>query len=109
MFIRAGACLRATSADGFERLPISATRFVETGLEITWAHIGLENAREDAQGALRRGQWKVLEYALQRMLQTACMVTLGTHGVSPQPPLEEAVLDATRRLPLADDLLAGIG
>jgi hypothetical protein len=73
-----------------------------------WANIGLENAREDAQGALHHGQWKVLEYALQRMMQTACMVTLGAHGVTPQSTMEEATLDAIRLLPLDAALIDGI-
>jgi hypothetical protein len=89
-------------------LPLPAERFAEVGLEMTWANIGLENAREDALGALKRGQWRVLEYALQRMIQTACMVTLGAYGVTPQPPLEEATLDAIRLLPLDGALTAGI-
>ena len=89
-------------------LPMPAERFAEAGLEMMWANIGLENAREDALGALKRGQWRVLEYALQRMMQTACMVTLGAHGVTPQPPLEEATLDAIRLLPLEPAVIDGI-
>ena len=89
-------------------LPMPAQRFVEAGLEMTWANIGLENGREDALGALKRGQWRVLEYALQRMIQTACMVALGARGVTPQPPLEEATLEAIRLLRLDDDLADGL-
>jgi hypothetical protein len=103
-----GARLLADREASFQLLPMPAERFVEAGLEMTWANIGLENAREDALGALKRGQWRVLEYALQRMVQTACMVTLGAHGVTPQPPLEEATLDAIRLLRLDDALIDGI-
>ncbi len=103
-----GARLSPEGAKSIQLLPMPAERFVEAGLEMTWANIGLENAREDAEGALKRGQWRVLEYALQRMLQTACMVTLGAHGVTPQPTLEEATLDAIRLLPLDEALIEGI-
>lgn len=95
----------AAGAADIQLLPLPARRFAEAGLEMTWANIGLENAREDALGALQRGQWRVLEYALQRMIQTACMVALGAHGVTPQPPLEEATLEAIRLLQLDDDLV----
>jgi hypothetical protein len=103
-----GARLSADREASVQLLPMPAQRFVEAGLEMTWANIGLENAREDALGALKRGQWRVLEYALQRMVQTACMVTLGAHGVTPQPPLEEATLEAIRLLQLEDALVDGI-
>ncbi len=103
-----GARLSSEGATGIQLLPMPAQRFVEAGLEMTWANIGLENAREDALGALKRGQWQVLEYALQRMVQTACMVMLGAHGVTPQPPLEEATLEAIRLLRLDDALIDGI-
>ncbi|RZF25618.1 nucleotidyltransferase domain-containing protein [Paraburkholderia sp. UYCP14C] len=103
-----GARLAAGRESGAQLLPMPAGRFAEAGLEMVWANIGLENAREDAQGALQRGQWKVLEYALQRMMQTACMVTLGAHGVTPQSTMEEATLDAIRLLPLDAALIDGI-
>ena len=103
-----GARLLADREGGVQLLPMPAERFAEAGLEMTWANIGLENAREDALGAFKRCQWRVLEYALQRMVQTACMVTLGAHGVTPQPPLEEATLDAIRLLQLDDALIHDI-
>ena len=91
-------------------LPVPARRFAEAGMEMTWANIGLENAREDAEGALRRGQWRVLQYSLERVTQMGCLVALAAHGVSPAPPLEEATLEAMRLLPmepsLVDDLRA---
>jgi hypothetical protein len=98
----------AKDAASIQLLPLPAGRFVEAGLEMAWANIGLENAREDALGALERGQWRVLEYALQRIVQTACMVTLGARAVTPQPPLEEATLEALRLLRLDDAMIAGI-
>jgi hypothetical protein len=45
---------------------------------------------------------------LQRIVQTACMVTLGARGVTPQPPLEEATLEAIRLLRLDDATTAAI-
>src|SRR6202521_2809150 len=103
-----GARLSADREASVQLLPMPAERFVEAGLEMTGANIGLEDAREDALGVLKRGQWRVLEYAPQRMVQTACMVTLGAHGVTPQPPLEEATLEAIRLLRLDEALIAGI-
>ena len=99
---------RLSEGRSIQLLPLPASRFAEAGLEMTWANIGLENAREDALGAQQRGQWGVLEYALQRMVQTACMVTLGAHGVTPQPTLEEATLEAIRLLDLGDGLIGEI-
>ncbi len=104
----AGARLSDGQGRSVQLLPMPAERFVEAGLEMTWANIGLENAREDALGAAQRGQWGVLEYALQRMVQTACMIALGAYGVTPQPTLEEATLEAIRLLPLGDALVAVI-
>jgi hypothetical protein len=102
-----GARINGERCD-IQLLPMPALRFVEAGLEMSWANIGLENGREDALGALKRGQWRVLEYALQRMIQTACMVALGARGVTPQPPLEEATLEAIRLLRLDDELADGL-
>jgi hypothetical protein len=99
-----GARLVADGAADMQLLPMPARRFVEAGIEKVWGNIGLENGREDALGALKRGQWQVLEYALQRMIQTACMVALGAHGVTPLPPMEECTLEAIRLLRLESDL-----
>ena len=99
-----GARLAANGPTDIQLLPMPARRFVEAGIEKVWGNIGLENGREDALGALKRGQWQVLEYALQRMLQTACMVALGAHGVTPLPPMEECTLEAIRLLRLEPDL-----
>jgi hypothetical protein len=93
------------AGSGIYLVPASARRLAELGVELTWANIGVENTREDSLGALKKGQWQVLEYTTQRMLQTACMVALAAYAVTPQPALEEAVLEAIRLLPLAPSLV----
>jgi hypothetical protein len=87
-----------------ELLPLPARRFAEAGVNLTWANIGVENSREDALGALKKQQWRVFEYTTQRMVQAASMIALAAFGITPQPPLEEAVLTAQRLLPLDSDL-----
>lgn len=93
-----GARLEHRGRTGIHLLPLPARRFAEAGLELAWAQIGLENAREDAEGAFKGGQWRVLAYSLERMVQVTCLAALSSHGVTPQPPLEEAVLEAIRLL-----------
>ncbi|WP_442496820.1 nucleotidyltransferase domain-containing protein [Methylobacter sp. sgz302048] len=103
-----GARLSASSPAGIQLLPVPARRLAEAGVELTWANIGVENSREDSEGALRSGQLRVLQYTLQRMIQTASMVALAGYGITPQPPLEEAVLEALRLLPLNPSLVEAI-
>ncbi|HEX7289599.1 MAG TPA: hypothetical protein VF250_00610, partial [Conexibacter sp.] len=50
----------------------------------------VENAREDAIGALAHGQWGVLTAVVRRMLLRACLALLSAHGVDPLPSQEEA-------------------
>lgn len=104
----AGAQPRPNDERGLSLLPMPARRFAEAGMELTWANMGLENALEDALGAEKRGQWRVLHYSLERMSQMAALVALSAFGVTPMPPLEEATLEAIRLLrldqALADDL-----
>jgi hypothetical protein len=103
-----GARLSANGSTDIQLLPIPARRLAEAGVELTWANIGVENSREDSEGALRSGQLRVLQYTLQRMVQTACMVALAGHGITPQPPLEEAILETLRLLPLNPSLVEAI-
>jgi hypothetical protein len=95
-----GARLAQEAAGDVQLLPLPAIRFAEAGVNLTWANIGVENAREDSLGALARQQWGVLEYTLQRMVQAASLVAIAAHGITPQPPLEEATLVARRLLAL---------
>lgn len=90
-------------------LPTPATRFAQAGVNLFWANIGVENALEDSLGAYAKQQWQVLEYTNGRMLQAAALVALAAWGVTPQPPLEEAIATARRLLPLPPDVVAGIG
>jgi predicted nucleotidyltransferase len=52
-----GARLVEDSESDVQLLPLPALRFAEAGVNLTWAHIGVENAREDSLGALRKQQW----------------------------------------------------
>ena len=89
-------------------LPMPAVRFAEAGVNLTWGNIGVENALEDSLGALKKGQWGVLEYTLARMIQAAALVAIAAHGITPQPALEEATLVATRVLCLPESLVSMI-
>ncbi len=92
-------------SEEIQLLPLPAKRFAEAGINLNWANIGVENSREDAEGALKNKQWQVLEYTSQRMIQAASMIVLAAHGVTPQPSLEEAILETTCYFPLSDSLL----
>jgi hypothetical protein len=73
-------------------VPLPADRFAAAGMALAWANLMIENAREDAVGALGREQWRVFETAARRMLGHACRALLTAYGVVPLPALEEAPL-----------------
>jgi hypothetical protein len=73
-------------------VPLPADRFASAGMALSWANVMIENAREDAMGALGREQWRVFETAVRRMLGHACRALLTAYGVFPLPSLEEAPL-----------------
>lgn len=103
-----GARLAEGTGSDVQLLPLPAVRFAEAGVNLTWGNIGVENSREDCLGALAKGQWGVLEYTLQRLIQAAALVALAAHGITPQPPLEEATAVAIRLLQVDADTVEKI-
>lgn len=91
-----GATLEREEHVTIQQLPLSAAQFAEAGVNLTWANIGVENSIEDSDGAMRKGQWGVLEYTTLRIVQTSSMLVLASRGVTPQPPLEDVVSIAKR-------------
>ncbi|HYW63816.1 MAG TPA: hypothetical protein VE865_11525, partial [Bradyrhizobium sp.] len=79
--------------------PISARRFAAAGMELVYVNMIVENAREDALGALQDEQWQVFERSVRRMLRFACRAALSAAGINPLPPVEEVLLRALE-LPL---------
>ena len=71
--------------------PIPANRFASCGLDLSYANMNIENAREDALGAIESEHWGVLERSLRRILRDACIVLLTSFGISPVPAVEEVV------------------
>jgi len=69
--------------------PISGRRFAAAGMELVYANMVVENALEDAQGALVAEQWGVFERSIRRMLRFACKTLLAAFGIHPLPAVEE--------------------
>ncbi len=78
------------------QLPIDAKRFASAGGALGYACMVVENAREDALGALDAGQWSVFERVTRRMLRHLCTSVLSAYGVHPLPAIEEAHLVLSR-------------
>lgn len=76
----------------FKLVQLSPQRFAAAGAACGWANMEIENAREDAVGALKAKQWGVFERAARRMLKETCAAALSAYGVNPLPPNEEIVL-----------------
>ena len=72
-------------------LPIPAAKFASAGMALMWSNMMIENAVEDAVGALAAQQWGTLENTARRMLREACLCILSSLGLSPLPHTEEAV------------------
>jgi hypothetical protein len=68
---------------------VSAARFAAAGMEFAFINQNIENAREDALGALKAGQYRVFERAVHRMLRHTCIAALSASGMHPVPPQEE--------------------
>jgi hypothetical protein len=69
--------------------PVPASRFAAAGMQLSFVNMIIENAREDARGALQARQWPVFERSARRLLRHACMATLSAHAIDPLPPVEE--------------------
>jgi hypothetical protein len=72
-------------------LPLPAVKFASAGMALMWSNMMIENAVEDAVGALASQQWGTLENTARRMLREACLCILSSLGMSPLPHAEEAV------------------
>src|SRR5690606_40313943 len=59
-FITADGMRLVQGGSELQLLPLPAVRFAEAGVNLTWAHIGVENSREDSLGAFKKQQWSVL-------------------------------------------------
>lgn len=73
------------------RYRASARQFVLAGLGLVWENILIENAIEDAQGALADGQAGVLATSIERILAAGCRSMLLARGVVPAPEAGDAV------------------
>jgi len=71
-------------------IPMPGKRFAAAGMALTWGHVMIENAREDAIGAIAQEQWGLFEAVMRRMLRRASLTVLSAYGVEPLPPQEEA-------------------
>ncbi|MFJ8010048.1 nucleotidyltransferase domain-containing protein [Streptomyces fagopyri] len=86
--------------DGIDLLPLPAERFAAATMALVWSNVVVENAREDLDGALRRGQWRVAELTSRRAVHAALRGLFSSHGVNPLP----ADTDLVRRLSLLPSL-----
>ncbi|WP_393071830.1 hypothetical protein [Streptomyces sp. LN704] len=86
--------------DGIDLVPLPAARFAAATMALVWSNVVVENAREDLDGALRRGQWRVAELTSRRAVHAALRGLLSSYGVNPLP----ADTDLVRRLSLLPSL-----
>lgn len=87
---------------------IPAARFAAAGMSLVFANLVIENAREDALGALAAQQWRVMERACRAMLRHACMAVLSAQGAHPLPPVEELHTSLAANGNIPPELLARI-
>ncbi|MBL1074559.1 AMP-binding protein [Nocardia sp. 2] len=78
-------------------VPMSATRFTECGLNLVWANVVLENAREDLVGAVKNGQGGVADIAAHRLIAMSVRVLVSAFGIYPLPA-DVAPAETLRRL-----------
>jgi hypothetical protein len=83
-----GIILRQDSAS-IVLSPLPPSRFAAAGMALVYVNMVIENAREDAVGALDAGQWRVFERSAKRMLRFACLAMMSSYGINPLPPVEE--------------------
>jgi hypothetical protein len=74
--------------------PIPATRLASAGMNLIYANVIIENAREDVLGSFDAGQWRVMERAGRAMLRYACMAVLSAQGIHPAPAVEDLLSEA---------------
>ncbi|GAA5068870.1 AMP-binding protein [Nocardia callitridis] len=92
--------------------PLPALRFTECALNLVWANIVLENAREDLAGAVKNAQGGVADIAAHRLIAMSVRVLLSAFGIHPLPADVAAAATIRRLLPThamrRDDLLASL-
>lgn len=93
-----GAVVASEAA--IDLVPLPARRFGAAAMTLVWSNVLIENAREDLDGALDRGQWRVAELTARRVVQACLRGLLSAHGINPLPPDSDLI----RRLPLLDPL-----
>lgn len=90
--------------------PFSAATFAECGMNLVWANVVVENAREDLVGAIKSAQGAVADIAAHRLLAMGTRVVLTAFGVYPLPadvaPLSALARLVPARTPRRAELLA---
>jgi acyl-CoA synthetase (AMP-forming)/AMP-acid ligase II len=87
----------APQGQGVSLSPLPARRFVESGMNLIWSNVVVENAREDLAGAVKSGQWRVADIAKSRLVGVLVRVIASACGASPLPA-DVAALSTTSRL-----------
>ena len=82
--------------------PLPAARFAAAALELTWANVVAENAREDLMGAVRSRQGHVADVCAHRLVAMAVRMVLSAHGVHPLPADVAPPATLDRMLPVAE-------
>jgi hypothetical protein len=100
--------LVCSSEEKIRLAPISAERFAAAGMALIYANLVVENAQEDALGALKAGQWAVLGRSARRILRYLSLAIHSSYGINPLPSVEEGIA-RIRLLPkLAEHLVSEI-
>ncbi|ADG97802.1 AMP-dependent synthetase and ligase [Segniliparus rotundus DSM 44985] len=89
----------APQGPGISLSPLPARRFVESGMNLIWSNVVVENAREDLAGAVKSGQWRVADLAKSRLVGVLVRVIASACGASPLPADVAALSTASRLLP----------
>ncbi|MFR9797990.1 hypothetical protein ACL02U_19115 [Streptomyces sp. MS06] len=71
--------------DAVDLVPLPAPRFAAAAMALVWSDVVVENALEDLDGALQRGQWRVAEVTARRAVHAALRALFSAHGVNPLP------------------------
>jgi len=67
------------------RLPFSARDFASAGADMNWAHVLIDNCREDIIGAYEVGHWSIIEHALRLEAELLTRILLIGWGLVPLP------------------------
>ncbi len=79
--------------------PLPADRFATAALDLTWANVVAENAREDLVGAVKSGQAEVAAVAAHRLIAMCTRMVLAAYAVTPLPPDVAPVRTLRRAIP----------